>query len=325
MLRLPAGQPLAAPGTRRARSLLQRRVLRRRGQREVHAGGGSRCPIGQSCTGGGVGGELEGITQFCIEHSSAGDAVRTPPRAGRGCGRGHLLTAMAQRGWDCYGTELSAFPGRRTAPDPRPGKGHDPAGRLGGSSAGGRVLRRCLDLARARTRQESLDDASDHCPHPQAGGRARPGRTQLLQPARIVFGRHWFHLDCPRHLYHFRKRLLLTWLDENGLKVATVRTFSAEQNLFGFVQSALNVCFGGRRPNAFYHLLRRSPAGPGAAAPTPRRLLGLLGYAAIAAAVLPLAVIETVAAAVTGTGATLIVYARRADRDSAGGAGGQHA
>jgi hypothetical protein len=142
---------------------------------------------------------------------------------------------------------------------------------------------------------------------------------------RTIFGRHWFHLDCPRHLYHFRKRLLLTWLDENGLTVASVGTFSAEQNLFGFVQSALNVLFGWRRPNAFYHLLRRSHEAPGSAAATSKRLLGLLGYAAMATAVFPLAVIEAVAAAVTGAGATLVVYARRADRESAGDAGGPHA
>ena len=136
---------------------------------------------------------------------------------------------------------------------------------------------------------------------------------------RTLFGRDWFHLDCPRHLYHFRKRLLLKWLDDTGLTVATVGTFSAEQNLFGFVQSALNLCCGRRRPNAFYHLLRRSHAAPVSAAPTSRRILGLLGHAAIAAAVFPLAVVETVAAAVTGTGATLVVYARRADRKLARG------
>jgi hypothetical protein len=50
----------------------------------------------------------------------------------------------------------------------------------------------------------------------------------------------------------------------------------------------------------------------------------VLGYAAIATAVLPLAVIEAVVAAVTGRGATLIVYARRADGDATEDAGRTH-
>ena len=242
-----------------------------------------------------------------------------------GCGRGHLLTAMARRGWECYGTELSAFPGDER-PQP-PG-----AGRV-------TILRGAVEdlpLEDAFFDVVSIWHVLEHVRNPSTTLRTiarilKPGGVLALAVPnysslqRILFGRHWFHLDCPRHLYHFRKRLLLTWLDENGLTVATVGTFSAEQNLFGFVQSALNVCFGRRRPNAFYHLLRRSHAGPGTAAPTSRRLLGLLGYAAIAAAVFPLAVIEAVAAAVTGTGATLVVYARRADREAAGGTGGQHA
>ena len=256
-------------------------------------------------------------------------ALGTPSDSGRvldiGCGRGHLLAAMAQRGWECYGTELSAFPGDERPQTPG-------AGRV-------TILRGAVEdlpLEDAFFDVVSIWHVLEHVRNPSTTLRTiartlKPGGVLALAVPnysslqRIIFGRHWFHLDCPRHLYHFRKRLLLTWLDENGLTVSKVRTFSAEQNLFGFLQSALNVFFGRRRPNAFYHLLRRSQAGPGTAATAPRRLLGLLGYAAIAAALCPLAVIEAAAAAVTGTGATLVVHARRAGRDSAGDAGGPHA
>ena len=240
-----------------------------------------------------------------------------------GCGRGHLLTAMARRGWECYGTELAAFQGDERLQTPG-------AGRI-------TILRGALEdlpLEDACFDAVSIWHVLEHVRNPSTTLRIiarilKPGGVLALAVPnysslqRIAFGRHWFHLDCPRHLYHFRKRLLLKWLDENGLTVASVGTFSAEQNLFGFVQSALNVFFGRRRPNAFYHLLRRSQAGPGTAGRTPGQLLGLLGFAAIAAALFPLAVVEAAVTAVTGTGATLIVYARRADREPAGDAGGQ--
>ena len=264
-----------------------------------------------------------------LRSASGTPAPGGPSDCGRvldvGCGRGHLLTAMARRGWECYGTEVSAFRGDERLETPGPGRITVWRGAL-----------EDLPLEDACFDAVSIWHVLEHVNDPSATLRTiarilKPGGVLALavpnysSVQRIVFGRHWFHLDCPRHLYHFRKHLLLEWLDEHGLRVAKVGTFSAEQSLFGFVQSALNVFFGGRRPNAFYHLLRRSPAGPGTAGRTTRRFLALLGYAAIAAAMLPLAAVEAVATAVTGTGATLIVYARRADRDSAGKAGGQDA
>jgi 2-polyprenyl-3-methyl-5-hydroxy-6-metoxy-1,4-benzoquinol methylase len=267
------------------------------------------------------------VAEWRASRRSASGAVapEAPSSSGRvldvGCGRAHLLTAMAQRGWECYGTELSAFPR-----DPRlqtPG-----AGRI-------TVLRGALEdlpLEDAFFDVVSIWHVLEHVTNPSTTLQTiarilKPGGVLALAVPnysslqRIVFGRYWFHLDCPRHLYHFRKRLLLRWLDENGLAAAKVSTFSVEQNLFGFVQSALNVFFGRRRPNAFYHLLRRSEAGPSTAARTSRRILSLVGYAAIATALLPLAAVETAVAAGTGTGATLIVYARRTDREASGGAG----
>jgi 2-polyprenyl-3-methyl-5-hydroxy-6-metoxy-1,4-benzoquinol methylase len=255
-------------------------------------------------------------------------APGTPSDSGRvldvGCGRGHLLTAMAQRGWECYGTELSAFPGDER-PQP-PG-----AGRV-------TILRGAVEdlpLEHAFFDIVSIWHVLEHVRNPSttlqtiARTLKQGGVLALAVPnysslQRIVFGKHWFHLDCPRHLYHFRRDLLLNWLDEYGLTVEKVGTFSAEQNLFGFVQSALNVIFHRRRPNAFYHLLRLPQTRPGSAANRFKRLVGVLGYAAIATAVLPLAVIEAAVAAVTGRGATLIVYARRADGDAAEDAGRTH-
>lgn len=54
------------------------------------------------------------------------------------------------------------------------------------------------------------------------------------------FRSHWFHLDIPRHLTHFTSTSLEKLMARNGLKVTQLKTFSFDQNLYGFLQSALN-------------------------------------------------------------------------------------
>lgn len=55
-----------------------------------------------------------------------------------------------------------------------------------------------------------------------------------------IFRSHWFHLDIPRHLTHFTSTSLEKLMDRNGLKVTQLKTFSFDQSLYGFLQSALN-------------------------------------------------------------------------------------
>jgi len=55
-----------------------------------------------------------------------------------------------------------------------------------------------------------------------------------------LFKSHWFHLDIPRHLTHFTSTSLEQLMARNGLKLTQLKTFSFDQNLYGFLQSALN-------------------------------------------------------------------------------------
>ncbi|MBT3532104.1 MAG: class I SAM-dependent methyltransferase [Gammaproteobacteria bacterium] len=55
-----------------------------------------------------------------------------------------------------------------------------------------------------------------------------------------LFGSHWFHLDIPRHLAHFTPASLSKLMERNGFKASQTKTFSFDQNLYGFFQSALN-------------------------------------------------------------------------------------
>src|SRR5439155_10964678 len=74
------------------------------------------------------------------------------------------------------------------------------------------------------------------------------------------FGRHWLHLDVPRHLYHFTPATLRGLFDRAGLEIASTSTLAIEYDLFGVIQSALNaIC---SRPNVLFERLtaRAHPA-----------------------------------------------------------------
>jgi len=70
-----------------------------------------------------------------------------------------------------------------------------------------------------------------------------------------IFGQHWFHLDIPRHLYHFSQESLEQLLRNSKLKITRKNTLSLDQNIFGFIQSTLNM-IPGLNSNHFYKLLK---------------------------------------------------------------------
>ena len=45
-----------------------------------------------------------------------------------------------------------------------------------------------------------------------------------------LFGRHWFHLDFPRHLYHFTARSLQTQLESANLQLVSKNTYALTSN-----------------------------------------------------------------------------------------------
>jgi len=70
-----------------------------------------------------------------------------------------------------------------------------------------------------------------------------------------IFSHWWFHLDIPRHLYHFSMDGLIRMLKRNGFTVCRVSTFSLEQGPFGALQSLLN--FWIHPTNGLYAILKR--------------------------------------------------------------------
>lgn len=119
-----------------------------------------------------------------------------------------------------------------------------------------------------------------------------------------LFGRHWFHLDLPRHLVHIDAPWLRQRLAERGLRVEQEGHLDLAQNLYGFIQSAMNALFPAR-PNRFYALLKHGG----------RRSLGawleLGAWSLLAGVLMPFAVLESLYGMITRSGATVAFYARK--------------
>lgn len=69
-----------------------------------------------------------------------------------------------------------------------------------------------------------------------------------------LFGRCWFHLDVPRHYWHFSVKALEAVLMRHHFKIVKTDHFSFEQNPYGWVQSMFNSL--GFEPNFLYSILK---------------------------------------------------------------------
>ena len=119
-------------------------------------------------------------------------------------------------------------------------------------------------------------------------------------------GPAWFHLDPPRHLFHFTVPALRRALTDRGFRVRSEHHFSLRQNPFGWVQSALNRVPGLPRNGLYVLLQRGANAGP---PPFPRGLRLRLRVAFFA--LLPVAVGLSVLATWLRSGATIHLVAER--------------
>jgi SAM-dependent methyltransferase len=65
----------------------------------------------------------------------------------------------------------------------------------------------------------------------------------------------WFHLDVPRHLFHFSRKGLIALLKKKGYQIIQVVPGDRTQNLFGWLQSTANF-FTPEHINSLYRLLQ---------------------------------------------------------------------
>lgn len=181
------------------------------------------------------------------------------PKRGRvldvGCGRGTILNEMARDGYLAHGFEVSE----------EAAEGLHPAVKL---AVG-------LQLADADYPDEHFDLVTawhvlEHVADPretliemrrilQPYGRVAIAVPNFGSLQARLFGPAWFHLDLPRHLFHFSAATLRTLLTDCGFEVEHERHFSLRQNPYGWVQSALNALWPESR-NALYSDLKHGEA-----------------------------------------------------------------
>lgn len=224
---------------------------------------------------------------------------RYPPKVlDIGCGRGHLLEILSRKGCDCYGLERKAFPV---------------------NSQSGAIHFYKENLQDLRFEDDFFDavilwHVLEHLENPisiiqEAARILRPGGLLALAVPNFgsfqakLFRGDWFHLDLPRHTHHFSLNPLGQVLNQQGFRVVKKRTFSVEQNIFGFIQSLFNKTILWSKPNRFYSLLKKMD-GP---APIPILLI----WAGLASLIFPFAFLEYLISGMSGKGATLIVYAEK--------------
>ena len=112
-------------------------------------------------------------------------------------------------------------------------------------------------------------------------------------------GPHWFHLDLPRHLWHFRRRSLESVLNSTGFRPTRCSTLSFEYDWYGTLQSWMNRALADE--NRLYAVLKGQPTG------TAEKARRLTAAAALAFPALGSALWD----AARGRGGTLHILAQR--------------
>jgi 2-polyprenyl-3-methyl-5-hydroxy-6-metoxy-1,4-benzoquinol methylase len=126
--------------------------------------------------------------------------------------------------------------------------------------------------------------------------------SESLQ-ARLT-GRNWFHLDIPRHYFHFGTASLRKTMEDAGFRIVNSAHFSFEQNPYGWLQSLYNAL--GFDFNFLYNWIKNSSS----------RLVPLREYPlqslltlALMPILVPIALLLTIIEALAKRGGTIELYA----------------
>ena len=212
-----------------------------------------------------------------------------------GCGDGTFLLRARDAGWKVFGTEMNPRLARE-------------AGLTVETSLVAVEKYAPFDCI---TLWHSLEHMQDAHATVEASRKLLPPRSGLLLLAvpdagglqARCFHDRWFHLDVPRHLYHFTYKSLQKLLDSTGFEVVRSWHQEFEYDLLGWTQSSLNRLLP--TPNLFFHQLTRRQTHAGAL----QRGISWWGGLAFSAAALSMVALGTL----IGRGGTLIMAARIRD------------
>jgi SAM-dependent methyltransferase len=212
-----------------------------------------------------------------------------------GCGRAQLLKIFAGFGCECYGIERQGFV-LPTLPD------------------GVRIYTRPLDQIKFEDAYFDAVILWHSLEHLDQPAETLKEACRILKPQGLLviaapnfsslqqrlFRNGWFHLDLPRHRYHFDPRNLAAHLDRMGFHIAWKTTYSFEQNPYGFIQSFMNR-ISGAKINQFYTLLKSRGSS------YQDRFI-FVGWSIIFILLLPIAVLENAVSGLAGIGATFTLF-----------------
>jgi SAM-dependent methyltransferase len=242
----------------------------------------------------------------CFRSARVRLAVRLMPEGGHtldiGCGRGLYLRLLKERGFQIRGTELSTATAANADSEVPIDIGELEPGRYPDAS---------FDLI-------SIWHVLEHLQRPDRTlttcvQALKPGGALMIavpnygSPQARFGGERWFHLDLPRHIFHFTESTLRRLLGGAGFGVESCVTGQWEMDPFGWLQTGLNRM--GLRHNALYDTLRNNTAA--------KRDLSRL-YRAAMLAVFPFGMLMAVATSglcrLSNRAGTLIVVARKPEK-----------
>jgi SAM-dependent methyltransferase len=207
-----------------------------------------------------------------------------------GCGDGGFLHAAEQAGWEAVGVEMNLSDARR--------RGLTVVERLDDADGSFDVITLWHSLEHVHSPRQTLEALT---PRLRAGGHIIIAVPNLASLQASIYGRHWFHLDAPRHLSHFTPPALFQLLERQGLKASRRWNLETELDLFGWIQSALNRVLP--RPNVLFDILTRRG---GAKHETSHAALSVAVGSLVGAVCTPILPFSTA----FGRGAVLVVAAR---------------
>lgn len=154
-----------------------------------------------------------------------------------GCGKGLLLSSLQRKGWKVWGTELS-----------------DDSAQYAKTRMGINVLKQNIQDCEFPVYNFdiiTMFHSLEHMKDPKDTLRAinkilKEDGMLLIEVPKFdsiyarIFKDKWFHLDVPRHLYHFEEKTIKSLLNATGFSITKMRKFSFLYDVLGNVQSVLN-------------------------------------------------------------------------------------
>jgi len=170
-----------------------------------------------------------------------------------GCGDGTFIKYMESRGFEVWGVENPGL-------FPRSGEGDtdmDMKGLDVGTGPGGEVVQ--FDIVTVWHALEHVEDplsvlrrAHDAL---KTSGRLIISVPNFKSLQSVLCRGKWFHLDLPRHRWHFCPETMAGILQKSGFTITHIAHFSLEYSPFGWMQSLMNLCCCSH--NFLYNLLKR--------------------------------------------------------------------